>query len=60
MSLLFSQVNKKGDGRESRPMMGSTVTIKTKTVLLDETEVDVYDSYKFVLGDGDVLQGKVK
>ena len=53
-------MNKKGDGRESRPMMGSTVTIKTKTVLLDETEVDVYDSYKFVLGDGDVLQGKAK
>ena len=38
-------------------MMGQVVTIKTKTVLLDETEVDVYDSFKFVLGDGDVLQG---
>ena len=39
-------------------MIGSVVTIKTKTVLLDETEVDVHDNFKFVLGDGDVLQGK--
>ena len=51
-------MNKKGDGRETRPMMGHVVTIKTKTVLLDATEVDVFGSYKFVLGDGDVLQGK--
>ena len=46
-----------GEGRSTRPQMGSVVTIKTKSVLLDETEVDVHDSYTFVLGDGDVLQG---
>lgn len=55
-SLLKKKVIKPGEGRGTRPMMGQVVTIKTKTVLLDETEVDVYDSFKFVLGDGDVLQ----
>lgn len=55
-SLLRKKVLKPGDGRGTRPMMGSAVTIRTKTVLLDETEVDVHDSFRFILGDGDVLQ----
>ena len=56
--IIVSQVKKAGEGRATRPGIGSVVTLKTKTVLLDETEVDVDDNFKFVLGDGDVLQGK--
>ena len=57
---LFSvlQVVKAGEGRPSRPKAGELVYLNAEGRLDNGTVVDNFESVSFILGDGDVLQGK--
>ena len=56
--LMSLQVLKKGEGADSKPVPSSTVVLRTRGSLDDGHTVDVNDSLKFLLGEGEVLHGK--
>jgi FK506-binding protein 8 len=49
------KVLKKGEGADSKPVPSSTVVLRTRGSLDDGHTVDVNDSLKFLLGEGEVL-----
>ncbi|XP_006814126.1 peptidyl-prolyl cis-trans isomerase FKBP8-like [Saccoglossus kowalevskii] len=52
---LKKKVLKPGGGYRSRPARGDFVTVKYKTYLENDNEVEDCESLKFILGDGDVI-----
>ena len=57
---LKKKVLQEGQGMDTRPERGQMVTIRSKGQLPSGDEIDCYEELQFVLGDGDVLQGKAK
>ncbi|XP_022106769.1 peptidyl-prolyl cis-trans isomerase FKBP8-like [Acanthaster planci] len=52
---LMKKILREGQGAASRPQRGEMVTLKSKGLLEDGTEVDCHEAISFVLGEGDVV-----
>ena len=60
ISIFIFEVIKEGKGRETRPVTGQLVTLKIVAKLEDGTCVENHDELSFILGDEDVIQGKLQ
>ncbi|XP_038073279.1 peptidyl-prolyl cis-trans isomerase FKBP8-like isoform X2 [Patiria miniata] len=52
---LMKKILNEGQGAATRPQRGELVTLKSKGLLEDGTEVDCHEEVSFVLGEGDVV-----
>lgn len=57
--LPFAQVLREGKGQDTRPDKGQRVTIQVSGRTEDGTGVDWNSSLEFILGEGEVIQGKL-
>ena len=56
---LKKKVLREGQGMDSRPDRGQVVTVRSIGRLPSGDEIDCHESLTFILGDGDVIQGKI-